>query len=427
VPGTFGPGPPARAVARSYGVTPGARPSSGAAGEDPGPATGASGPDPSVSDGPPSLVGEDLAIEGIRASSVELEGVSKRFGDVPAVVDLTLDARPGEFLVLLGPSGCGKSTVLRLVAGLETPTSGTIRIGGEPVNQVVTKDRDVAMVFQSYALYPHLNVRKNIEFPLRSRGVPREQIREVVPRVAKSLQLEALLGRKPAELSGGQRQRVALARALVRRPKAFLMDEPLSNLDAQLRVEMRAELVELHSRLGITIMYVTHDQIEAMTMGERIAIMKDGVLQQLDVPGAVRDRPANAFVAAFVGSPPMNVLAATVVADDDRLVAKVSGGRLPLPPAAAALTREGGLSQVLVGVRPEDLSLDPGGTVRGTISLVESMGRIEHLTCRLADGHLVNVQGRPGGTVARVGDTVSLSLSGPVHLFDPVTQRRLGP
>ena len=246
---------------------------------------------------------------------------------------MTLDARPGEFLVLLGPSGCGKSTVLRLIAGLEAPTAGAIRIGGRAMNRVVTKDRDVAMVFQSYALYPHLNVRKNIEFPLRSRGVARDEIKEIVPRVATSLRLDGLLGRKPAALSGGQRQRVALARALVRRPKVFLMDEPLSNLDAQLRVEMRAELVELHRQLGITILYVTHDQIEAMTMGQRIAILKDGVLQQLDTPEQVRDAPANAFVASFVGSPPMNILSGSIIGagDDSRCRPPPASSRCPRP------------------------------------------------------------------------------------------------
>ena len=203
--------------------------------------------------------------------------------------------------MILGPSGCGKSTILRLVAGLETPTEGTIRIGDRVVNNVVTKDRDVAMVFQSYALYPHLSVRRNIEFPLRAHHVRRDEITRLVRAMAESLQLDQLLDRKPAALSGGQRQRVALARALVRRPKVFLMDEPLSNLDAKLRVEMRAELVELHARLGITILYVTHDQVEAMTMGQRIAIIKDGALQQVDEPSVVRDRPANAFIAATIG------------------------------------------------------------------------------------------------------------------------------
>jgi sn-glycerol 3-phosphate transport system ATP-binding protein len=370
------------------------------------------------------------AVPPMEASSVELDGVSKLFGDVTALRDVTLDARPGEFLVLLGPSGCGKSTVLRLIAGLEAPTAGVVRIGGREMNRIVTKDRDVAMVFQSYALYPHLNVRKNIEFPLRSRHVPREEIRDVVPRVATSLRLDGLLDRKPAALSGGQRQRVALARALVRQPRVFLMDEPLSNLDAQLRVEMRAELVELHRRLGITILYVTHDQIEAMTMGQRIAVLKDGVLQQLDTPEQVRDAPANAFVASFVGSPPMNILSGTVAelggtgVTDGRLRVRTTGGDVPLGAEDTALVRRLSLTSVLVGVRPEDLSIETGGDVTATVSLVESMGRVHHVTCRLEDGRLVSVQ-RPMTRAPDVGDRVALSVRGPLHLFDAATEQRV--
>jgi len=365
-----------------------------------------------------------LAVPRMDASSVELQGVSKEFGDVTALRDVTLDARPGEFLVLLGPSGCGKSTVLRLIAGLEAPSAGTIRIGGEAMNRVVTKDRDVAMVFQSYALYPHMSVRKNIEFPLRSRGVPRDDIKDIVPRVAESLRLTAFLGRRPAELSGGQRQRVALARALVRRPKVFLMDEPLSNLDAQLRVEMRAELVDLHRQLGITILYVTHDQIEAMTMGQRIAVLKDGVLQQLDTPETVRDAPANAFVASFVGSPPMNILAGALHESDGELSVATVAGRMRLPALESALVRQLSLESVLVGVRPEDLCIERDGDLAATVSLIESMGRLQHVTCRLADGHLISVQGAEHVAID-VGDRVALSVCGPLHLFDPVSERRL--
>ncbi|MGD0747694.1 MAG: ABC transporter ATP-binding protein [Acidimicrobiales bacterium] len=383
------------------------------------------GPDRALGQEPADVVDAPiLAVPRIEASSVELAGVSKRFGDVTALSDVTLDAKPGEFLVLLGPSGCGKSTVLRLIAGLEAPSAGTISIGGAPMNRVVTKNRDVAMVFQSYALYPHLSVRKNIEFPLRSRGVPRDDINDIVPRVAESLRLTDYLGRKPAELSGGQRQRVALARALVRRPKVFLMDEPLSNLDAQLRVEMRAELVELHRQLGITILYVTHDQIEAMTMGQRIAVLKDGVLQQLDTPETVRDEPANAFVASFVGSPPMNILAGTVVESGGELSVATVAGPVALPPAEGALVRQLSLDSVLLGVRPEDLGIGRDGALAATVSLIEAMGRLQHVTCRLADGHLISVQGAEH-VALDVGDHVSLSVCGPVHLFDPVSERRL--
>jgi ABC-type sugar transport system ATPase subunit len=380
------------------------------------------GPDQALDE--EQAVAIDIEVPRLEASSVELEGVSKSFGDVTALREVTLDARPGEFLVLLGPSGCGKSTVLRLIAGLEAPTAGAIRIGGREMNRIVTKNRDVAMVFQSYALYPHLNVRKNIEFPLRSRGVPRDEIKEIVPRVAKSLRLDGLLGRKPAALSGGQRQRVALARALVRRPKVFLMDEPLSNLDAQLRVEMRAELVELHRQLGITILYVTHDQIEAMTMGQRIAVLKDGVLQQLDTPEKVRDRPANAFVASFVGSPPMNIMRGRITGAAEQLAVETVGGTVALPTEGAALVRELKLESVLLGVRPEDLCVDAGGVIAATVSLVESMGRLQHVTCRLSDGLLISVQG-PEQVAVEVGDRITLSVIGPLHMFDPVTQERL--
>ncbi len=380
------------------------------------------GPDQALDEGLVAAI--DIEGPRLEASSVELDGVSKSFGDVAALSEVTLDARPGEFLVLLGPSGCGKSTVLRLIAGLEAPTRGAIRIGGREMNRIVTRDRDVAMVFQSYALYPHLNVRKNIEFPLRSRGVPRDEIKEIVPRVAKSLQLGGLLGRKPAALSGGQRQRVALARALVRRPKVFLMDEPLSNLDAQLRVEMRAELVELHRQLGITILYVTHDQIEAMTMGQRIAVLKDGVLQQLDTPEKVRDEPANAFVASFVGSPPMNIMRGRITGAEDQFAVETVGGTVALPAEGAALVRQLELESVLLGVRPEDLCIDAEGSINATVSLVESMGRLQHVTCRLGDGLLISVQG-PERVAVAVGDRVTLSVLGPLHMFDPETQERL--
>jgi multiple sugar transport system ATP-binding protein len=239
--------------------------------------------------------------------------VTKRFGDVVAVDDLTLEIADREFLVLLGPSGCGKSTALRMIAGLEDATSGTIRIGDTVVNDIEPRDRDIAMVFQSYALYPHMTVARNIEFPLKSRHVEKSERDSLVKDAAESLGLSALLDRKPAELSGGQRQRVALARAIVRRPAAFLMDEPLSNLDAKLRVQTRAELVELQRELAATIVYVTHDQVEAMTMGHRIAILNDGRLQQVAPPQEVYLAPANLFVARFIGNPPMNTVEASVV------------------------------------------------------------------------------------------------------------------
>jgi len=359
------------------------------------------------------------------ASSVSLEGVSKFYGDTPALVDLTLDARAGEFLVLLGPSGCGKTTVLRLVAGLEDPTSGVLRIGDRVVNDVDPKDRDVAMVFQSYALYPHLSVARNVEFPLRSRQVPGAERKKLVDEVARSLHLTELLDRKPAQLSGGQRQRVALARAIVRRPRAFLMDEPLSNLDAQLRVEMRAELVELHARLGITIMYVTHDQVEAMTMGDRVAVLNQGALQQLDTPVTVSDRPANSFVAGFVGSPPMNILRGRLTSAGDALAVSVAGGHLVLDEQAAAALRRRGLEEVVVGLRPDDLVVAPGGTLEAVVSLVEHVGQFQHVACRLPGGQLLWVRVPASSAGLRTSDGVRLSAEGSLHLFDPLTGARI--
>jgi len=281
---------------------------------------------------------------------VALDHVSKRFDDVAAVDDLSLDVADEEFLVLLGPSGCGKSTALRMIAGLEDPTAGTITIGDRVVNDVEAKDRDISMVFQSYALYPHMTVRKNIEFPLRSRKVAVAEREQLVRDAAASLALEPLLDRKPAQLSGGQRQRVALARAIVRRPQAFLMDEPLSNLDAKLRVQTRAELVELQRRLSATVIYVTHDQVEAMTMGHRIAVLDGGVLQQVGAPQDVYARPANLFVARFIGSPPMNTVTGRIDRIDDTLVAQIPGGHIPLEAELASAVTASGVDEVVIGL-----------------------------------------------------------------------------
>ena len=335
---------------------------------------------------------------------VALEGVTKRFGDVTAVDRLDLEIADREFLVLLGPSGCGKSTVLRLIAGLEELTEGTITIGDRVVNDVEPSERDLAMVFQSYALYPHLSVGRNIEFPLRTRGVPKDERDRMVREAAASLGLADLLDRKPAQLSGGQRQRVALARAIVRSPAAFLMDEPLSNLDAKLRVQTRAELVELHRRLEATVVYVTHDQVEAMTMGHRIAIMSDGVLQQVGPPQAVYAEPANVFVARFMGAPPMNTLPGPVVGEG---------------------------ADVIVGIRAEDLELEPVGTAGGdsntidaTVSVVESLGHERHVICRVGD-ELVTVRRGSTEPVPEPGAAVRLRfVPAEVHRFDAATGAR---
>jgi multiple sugar transport system ATP-binding protein len=365
------------------------------------------------------------ALAPVEATSVELDEVTKRFGEVLAVDSLSIRVPPGELLVLLGPSGCGKSTVLRLVAGLEDPTSGDVRIGGGLVNDVSPAERDVAMVFQSYALYPHMTVRKNIEFPLRARHMDESSRNRLVTDVAHSLQLDPMLDRKPAQLSGGQRQRVALARAIVRRPKVFLMDEPLSNLDAQLRLEMRAELVELHARLGITLLYVTHDQIEAMTMGQRIAVMSAGVMQQLAAPAEVHDFPANAFVAGFIGFPPMNIIPATLSEHDGIMTASIRGGSFPLSAGLAAAARHRGLTDALVGARPGALRVTSTGTVDATVSLVESFGRENHAACRLDGGQLVNVRIDEKDARLRTGDTLKLGLVEDLHLFEPSSGERI--
>jgi ABC-type sugar transport system ATPase subunit len=358
---------------------------------------------------------------------VALDQVSKRFDDVAAVDDLTLEVADEEFLVLLGPSGCGKSTALRMIAGLEDPTSGTITIGDRVVNDIEAKDRDIAMVFQSYALYPHMTVRRNIEFPLRSRKVPASERASLVHDAADSLDLGALLDRKPAQLSGGQRQRVALARAIVRRPQAFLMDEPLSNLDAKLRVQTRAELVELQRRLAATVVYVTHDQVEAMTMGHRIAVLDQGVLQQVGAPQEVYARPANLFVARFIGSPPMNTVSGRLDRVDGELVVQLPGTALSLPSELAAAVEAAGADEIVVGVRPEDLRFELSGGLPATITVVESLGHERHVICRLTDDQLVIVrqdahEAAPAeGTAARlVADPAAL------HLFDATAGTRIG-
>jgi len=292
-------------------------------------------------------------------AEVQFKDVDKIYeGNVHAVQDLSLDIADGEFLVLVGPSGCGKTTALRMLAGLEEISDGTITIGDRVVNQLSSKDRDIAMVFQSYALYPHLSVADNIAFGLQLRKMPKPQIAERVDWAAKLLDLTPYLDRKPKELSGGQRQRVAMGRAIVREPQVFLMDEPLSNLDAKLRVQMRAEIAKLQKELATTTIYVTHDQVEAMTMGDRVAVMSMGLLQQVDRPQHLYDEPANLFVASFIGTPPMSLLEAEVEVEGDGVVMTLAGDRLPLD--AVALQRYGRLREktgttVVVGIRSEDV------------------------------------------------------------------------
>jgi len=359
-------------------------------------------------------------------AGVSFEHVTKRFGDVVAVRDLTLDIADREFLVLLGPSGCGKSTALRMIAGLDEPTEGTIRIGDEIMNDVEPRDRDVAMVFQTYALYPHMTVQRNIEFPLKSRDVPAAERERLVKEAAGTLGLADLLDRKPAQLSGGQRQRVALARAIVRRPQAFLMDEPLSNLDAKLRVQTRADLIELQRRLETTVVYVTHDQVEAMTMGHRIAIIADGALQQVGPPQDVYERPGNLFVAGFIGAPPMNIIPARVFRDGGALEVSLPGARVPVPEPLASAVRAGDIDEVVVGVRPEHLELVSDGFVPATVSVVESLGYERNVACRLDDGTLVITRQDIDAPRPATGETVRLATAPEhLHVFDAATGNRI--
>jgi multiple sugar transport system ATP-binding protein len=366
-------------------------------------------------------------------AAVEFSRVTKRFGATTAVDGFDLRVEDGEFLVLLGPSGCGKSTVLRLLAGLEVPSEGAISIGRRRVDDVDPKDRDLAMVFQSYALYPHMTVAKNIAFPLRPRGIVKAERARLTREAAEMLGLGALLDRKPGQLSGGQRQRVALARAIVRHPEVFLMDEPLSNLDAKLRTQTRSELVELHRRLGTTFIYVTHDQIEAMTMAGRVAIMDAGRLQQLGSPQAVYDRPANLFVARFVGSPPMNVLAG-VLEPASRLVS-VAGAAIPAPRELCERFSARTAVPVAVGVRPEHFRLTDatksGPRFPATVALVEALGHEQLVHAVTVDGtrlvvRLPAVSGGLAPPALAAGAIVQLAVDPiDVHLFDTVSTERL--
>jgi multiple sugar transport system ATP-binding protein len=371
-------------------------------------------------------------------AGVNFDGVTKRFGDTAAVDGLTLHVPDGELLVLLGSSGCGKTTALRLVAGLEEVSDGTVTIGERVVNDVDPKDRDVAMVFQSYALYPHLTVAKNIEFPLRQRGVDKEERATKVKRAAETLGLGTLLDRKPSQLSGGQRQRVALARAIVREPLVFLMDEPLSNLDAALRVQTRADIVELQARLSTTTVYVTHDQVEAMTMGHRIAVMSEGKLQQVAAPEALYARPANTFVAHFLGSPGMNLVEGMLVesgapdagAGDGTgtLSVAFAGASVPLPAEVANVVRGAG-PDVVLGLRPESLHLSQDGAIAASVIIVELLGAETHVICHTETGARIIV--RQGASAAKpgLGEAVRIAVDPApqaYHLFDAATGERLG-
>ncbi|WP_176086557.1 sn-glycerol-3-phosphate ABC transporter ATP-binding protein UgpC [Martelella sp. HB161492] len=308
-------------------------------------------------------------------SGVYLEGIVKRYGALTVIPGINLEIQPQEFVVLVGPSGCGKSTTLRMIAGLEEISDGTLKIGDRIVNRVAPKDRDVAMVFQNYALYPHLSVAENIAFGLRIRRTPKQEIGKTVAEVAEVLGLTPYLERRPADLSGGQRQRVAMGRAIVRRPDVFLFDEPLSNLDAKLRTQMRAEVKRLHNRLGVTSIYVTHDQVEAMTLADRIVVMNGGIIEQIGAPMDLFNNPANTFVAGFIGSPPMNQISATITKDGHGLAAKFDGGSIRLPQLPDLADAEG--RPIIFGIRPEHVLLNgtaDASAIAIELDLVETLG-----------------------------------------------------
>ncbi|BCX04480.1 MAG: glycerol-3-phosphate ABC transporter ATP-binding protein [Candidatus Roseilinea sp.] len=365
-------------------------------------------------------------------ASVTYEHVTKRFGDVIAVNDLNISIADREFLVFVGPSGCGKTTSLRMLAGLEEVTEGNIYIGDRIVNDVPPKDRDIAMVFQSYALYPHMSVYDNMAFGLKLRRVPKAEIDQRVKEAARRLGIEALLDRKPKQLSGGQRQRVAVGRAIVRNPAVFLMDEPLSNLDAKLRVQARAEISKLHMQLGTTFIYVTHDQVEAMTMGTRIAVMKDGVLQQIDTPQVLYDRPDNVFVAGFIGSPSMNFFDATLTSSGGDVYVDTGAFRVKVPENKVEPYRAHVGKQVIFGIRPEDIHdpeyAPPGihqAIVESKVDVTELMGNevIVYLMTTNNKPFLARVDPR---TKARVGNTMGMAFNlDNMHIFDKQTEKAI--
>jgi len=351
-------------------------------------------------------------------ADVTLRHVSKNWGSFVAVRDQSLAIRDGEFMVLLGPSGCGKTTTMRMIAGLEEPSSGDILIGGQRVNDLPPRERDIAMVFQSYGLYPHMSVAENIGYPLKLRGIKGAERDARIRAAAAKVELEPLLHRRPKELSGGQRQRVALARAIVRRPTVFLMDEPLSNLDAKLRVSTRAEIKHLQHELGVTTVYVTHDQIEAMTLAHRVAVMNQGEIRQLATPEVIYDEPADLFVAGFIGSPPMNLVPGTH-----------ADGRFLAPGGLDAVTRVARhAGRAVLGVRPEDVTVCAAGQgdVDAAVYAVELTGDAVLVTVLVGEARLIAKADRSWR--AEIGRTIGLSLApNRLHLFDAETTKRLQP
>jgi len=368
-------------------------------------------------------------------SVVICKDLVKRFGDSLAVDHVNVEIQNGEFMVFVGPSGCGKTTTLRMIAGLESITSGEIRIDAKVVNDVAPRNRDIAMVFQNYALYPHYKVSGNIGYPLRRRRVPKAEIDKRVHEVARMLDVERLLDRWPRQLSGGERQRVALGRAIIRNPSVFLMDEPLSNLDAKLRVQMRREIIRLQRVLGTTTIYVTHDQVEAMTMGDRIMVLRFGRIQQIGPPEQLYNSPANMFVGGFIGSPAMNVAAGRLEGSADGLTLVTRSGRLPLPPQTVArLGADGaaaGPREVMWGIRAEDIRLGPapaaGGNgldMRATVDLVEGLGSDAYVSLALSGDNIV--ARTPADARPAENETVGVQINAnKLHLFDAKTEETL--
>ncbi len=353
-------------------------------------------------------------------ATVEYDKVGKHFGAIRVMEDISFTIDDHRFVVLLGPSGCGKTTLLRMTAGLETISEGEICIAGQPMNKVHPRDRDIAMVFQNYALYPQMKVFDNIAFSLQVRKQPPEEIRRQVEWAADLLNLTSLLDRLPKELSGGQRQRVAMGRALVRHPKVFLFDEPLSNLDAKLRGQMRYEIRRIHNRLNTTTIYVTHDQIEAMTMADEVVVMRDGNIEQIGTPEEIYDRPANCFVADFIGSPAINFLEGEIDGEDDGAVVRVGSVTLPLPNGTAA--HRG--TSVVLGVRPVDINVGRDGGLPAEVILVESTGAESHLLLGV-EGHEIRAV-TPGRFRAKPGDACALSIRPEtLHVFDAASRKRL--
>jgi len=367
-------------------------------------------------------------------ASLNLKHIYKKYaGGVTAVSDFCLDIEDKEFIVLVGPSGCGKSTTLRMIAGLEEISEGELYIGDTLVNDVAPKDRDIALVFQNYALYPHMTVFENMAFALKLRKTPKDEIKQRVTEAARILDIEHLLDRKPAALSGGQRQRVALGRAIVREPKVFLMDEPLSNLDAKLRVQMRTEIAKLHHKLGTTFIYVTHDQTEALTMGTRIVVMKDGFVQQIDSPINLYNKPCNMFVAGFIGSPQMNFSDCVAEEKDGATYLVFGQNSIKLPEGVAAKVKEAGCigKEVVLGIRPEDLHDEesflaqyPEAVIEADVEVTELLGAETYLYLKVNDNNFT-ARVNPRSTAA-VGDTIKIGVDvNKIHLFDKETEQAI--